>query len=334
METQMKSLQVKTKTNDVDSKGRVTVAVNGIGIEDSQGDISMPGSFDATLKLDIDRMKWLYNHDITQLLGVPLEGAEIDDNLVMVGQLNMEKQLCRDVYADYKLFAENDRTLEHSIGVIAVRRDDADKRKVLEWKMFEYSTLSFLGANPRTFLVDLKSATRDQVKSAVEFLQKALEQPEYSDLRLNKMDMELRLLLKSLNGGRIATCPCCGAKFDYDEQDEITFGQQVRDTAMMYARWLVEDIVYDEVQNLEPELREQVLNIIDTLKANKIEINEKSITDAMSYVRCPECWARVYQCDIAGGEKSDKKMIETKPQIVTTAPKSFSNMLASITSKM
>ena len=42
MEEKIKSLQYKTKANDVDEKGIVTVAVNGIGVKDSQNDISMP----------------------------------------------------------------------------------------------------------------------------------------------------------------------------------------------------------------------------------------------------------------------------------------------------
>ena len=53
MEEKIKSLQYKTKANDVDEKGIVTVAVNGIGVKDSQNDISMPGSFNKTLKENI-----------------------------------------------------------------------------------------------------------------------------------------------------------------------------------------------------------------------------------------------------------------------------------------
>ena len=34
MEEKIKSLQYKTKANDVDEKGIVTVAVNGIGVKD------------------------------------------------------------------------------------------------------------------------------------------------------------------------------------------------------------------------------------------------------------------------------------------------------------
>ena len=216
MKGQMMNLQVVTKANDVDAKGRVKVAVNRTGIEDAQGDISMPGSFDKTLREDLFRMKWLYNHDVTQLLGVPLEGSEQNGDVVMVGQLNMDKQLCRDVYTDYKLMAQYGRTLEHSVGVIPIKRNKDDKRMVEEWKMLEYSTLSFLGANPCTYLVDIKSATPSRIKEAVDFLQSALKEPTYSDYRLKSLDMNLQLLLRKLDGGRVVTCPYCGEAFDYD----------------------------------------------------------------------------------------------------------------------
>jgi len=302
MDKTMKNLMVQTKTNDVDEKGRVTVAVNRTGIEDSQGDISMPGSFDATLATDINRMKWLKDHDVTQLLGVPLEGSEKDGDIIMVGQLNMEKQLCRDVYTDYKLMAEYGRTLEHSVGVIAVERDKADRRKVKQWKMLEYSTLSFLGANPCTYLVDIKTATPARVKEAIEFLQKALCQPEYSDYRLKDMDKHLSLLLKKLNGGRIVTCPHCGHVFDYDEMEEHTFESQVLDYANQYVDWVVSDTVYDHIQQLKPEIQTEVGNVLEAIKAAGMPINQKSITSVMSWVWCPNCWSRVYSSLI--GEKS------------------------------
>lgn len=298
----MKSLPVITKANDVDEKGRVTVAVNRTGVEDSQGDISMPGSFDATLITDLSRMKWLYNHDWTQLLGVPLEGAEKDGDLIMVGQLNMKKQLCKDVYTDYKLMAEYGRTLEHSVGVIAIERDKVDKWKVLQWKMLEYSTLSFLGANPFTYLVDIKSASRKKVKDAIEFLQKALSMPEYSDCRLNDIDMRLQLMLKKLNGANIVTCPHCGEVFDADAQFHHTFTQEVLDNAAEFVSWIVNDCVYDHVQSLKPEIESEVSQIIDAIKALNLPIEEKSITAVANYVRCPYCWGKVYDTPVSSPE--------------------------------
>lgn len=295
MEEKIKSLQYRTKANDVDEKGIVTVAVNGIGVKDSQNDISMPGSFNKTLKENIGRMRWFLNHRTDQLLGVPLSGKETEGNLVMTGQINLEKQIGRDTLADYKLFAENSRTLEHSIGVKAIKKDLADPCKILEWRMMEYSTLTSWGSNPQTFLINIKSATTDQVKDAIDFVRKAFQQHGYSDERLKGYDMELNLLLKSLNGGAVVSCPHCGYQFDYDAETEHTFAQQVLDYAADYQRWITQDIVRGEMEKLTPEIRTQVVALIDSVKSKETELTQKSLQDIMAYVRCPHCWAKVYR---------------------------------------
>ncbi len=294
-------LQYKTKANDVDeAKGIVTVAVNGIGIVDSQNDISMPGSFNKTLKENIGRMKWFLNHDTTQLLGVPLEGEERDGNLVMVGQLNLNKQIGRDTLEDYKLYAAAGRTLEHSIGVQAIKRDSNDKRKVLEWKMWEYSTLTSWGSNPQTFLVGIKSDGPDNVRANIEFIRKAL-QMRYSDERLKQYEMRLDMLNKALEGAVVVTCPHCGQEFVWDDAEKHTFNQQVLDIANMYLHWFTEDIVYEEMSKLQPEIRAAVLDILNPVLSKcdgKIEFAEKALTDFAEYAYCPHCYSRVYNSSI------------------------------------
>ena len=307
----IKSLKLRTKANEVDEeKGIVTVAVNGIGVKDSQNDISMPGSFNKTLRENMNRMRWFLNHRTDQLLGVPLSGEERDGNLIMTGKINLEKQIGRDTFADYKLYAENGRTLEHSIGVQAIKRDSVDSCKVLEWKMFEYSTLTAWGSNPQTFLVNLKSATADQVRDAVDFIRKAFKERGYSDERLKNYDMELNLLLKALNGDDIVTCPHCNHQFDYKEQFQHSFSQQVLDYANDYTRWLTERIVAEQIRALEPEVREEVTAIIDAIKAKGEEINEKSIADVMEYVRCPNCWAKGYKANKIIQEPASDSSVE------------------------
>jgi HK97 family phage prohead protease len=148
----------KSHIKDLDQKGRVVVAANAFGNIDSQGDISNFGSFSKTLKENFDRVRWLLNHDTTKLLGVPIEGSETNQHLQIVGQLNMEKEISRDVYADYKLYAEYGKSLEHSIGVDPIKYDIQGKvRKVSEWKLWEFSTLTAWGANPQTPMIDIKS---------------------------------------------------------------------------------------------------------------------------------------------------------------------------------
>lgn len=291
----MKSLQYETKALEVSEKGIVTVAVNGIGIEDSQHDISMPGSFAETLRSDIKKMRWYLNHDTRQLLGVPLSGEEKDNNLIMVGQLNLDKQIGRDTLADYKLFRDAGRTLEHSIGVKALARDEEDRRKVLKWRMLEYSTLTGWGANPNTYLVGIKSGTEQQLRDAVKFIRMAFKQYGYSDERLKNYDMELNMLLKSLNGGLIVSCPRCGRQFDYDSLPEHTFSHEVQEAAGNWLQWTAQDIAREEMEKLRPEIREQVVAIIDALKGDKESLTEKGITDSFAYVRCPHCYSRVYR---------------------------------------
>ena len=304
MEEKIQQLSYKTKVNDLDDeKGIVTIGVNGIGIEDAQGDISMPGSFTKTLQEGLkQRIKHLLDHDYHKQIGVPVDGYETDRDLVFVSALNLEKQISRDVYSDYKFNAEHGRTMEHSIGVSAVKRDNADSRKVLEWKLFEYSTLNAWGANPRTGLIDLKTATQDDVRRSVEVVREAMKE-RYSDERLKNLDMELSLLLKSLNGDLIVTCPECGQTFDYNEQHEHTFSDQVLEYAARVQGWIMQGIVDEEMSKLKPEIREQVLAILDTFKLGRMEMTEKSITEIASYVRCPHCWSRVYKTQAIGKEE-------------------------------
>ena len=145
--------------------------------------------------------------------------------------------------------------------------------------MMEYSTLTSWGSNPQTFLVNIKSATADQVKEAVDFIRKAFLQHGYSDERLKGYDMELSLLLKSLNGGAVVSCPHCGHQFDYDAETEHTFAQQVLDYAADYQRWITQDIVREEIEKLTPEIRTQVISLIDSVKSEKKEFSQKGLQD-------------------------------------------------------
>lgn len=320
-----RSLQYRTKANDVDeAKGIVIIDVNAFGVKDSQGDISMPGSFKKTLQEGFGRVKWLRNHRTDQQIGVPIEGAEVDNNLRVKGALHMNTQMGREVFEMYKLNAEYGRTMEHSIGVRAIKRDAKDSAKVLEWQLFEFSTLDAWGANPKTGLVDIKSASPRQVKEAIDFLKFAIREGDFSEETYKQHDMELNLLLKSLNGGMVVTCPCCGHQFDYDEQEQHTFSQQVLDLANQYGRWMTEDAVYEQMRQLEPEIQAQVVEVLTTAgiiggtnvtKEQRAEITEKAFADLMEYVRCPKCWSKVYKSNTL--IKPEGQTVKQEPEIST-----------------
>ena len=150
------SLEKEIKGID-EAQGIVEMYVNAFGNEDTDGDISAKGSFKKTIKDNFKRIKHFLNHYSDQLLGLPLKFIEDDFGLLVTSQMNLAKQFVKDVFADYILFSNNNRTLEHSVRVMDVKRDTNNNKIVLEWKLWEYSTLYSWGANEKTPLVNIKS---------------------------------------------------------------------------------------------------------------------------------------------------------------------------------
>ncbi len=184
-----KFITVEKEIKDIEEKqGIVTMYVNAFDNEDSDEDISVKGSFKKTIKDNLHRIKHFLNHDRDKLLGVPIQMMEDDWGLIAVSQLNMNKQLARDVFEDYKLYAEHNKTLEHSVRVQPVKRDPKDRRRVLEWKLWEYSTLYAWGANPETPLINIKDLGD---------LEMMISEGNYSDERATKIQ-ELYDKLKAL----------------------------------------------------------------------------------------------------------------------------------------
>lgn len=107
--------------------------------------------------------------------------------------------------------------------------------------------------------------------------------------------MELNLLLKSLGGGLIVTCPCCGHQFDYDNEPEHTFSQEVQEAAGELVMSIGRNEARRQIERYRPEIQNEVSAIIDGLSAANKEISTKSIVEAFAYVRCPYCWSRVYR---------------------------------------
>ena len=168
------------EVKDLDEKeGIVTLYMNSFDNEDSDGDISVKGSFKKTFKENIGEIWHLLNHNTNYWLGIPLELIEDDFGAIAVSQMNMEKQIAKDVFEDYRLCAKHNRTLQHSIRVYAIKRDSDDTRRVLEWKLWEYSTLYSWGANPETPLIDIKS---------LDELEIMMREGNYSDEKAKKIE--------------------------------------------------------------------------------------------------------------------------------------------------
>jgi len=196
MNRQHKSLS-KGLIEDLDSKGRVKHAINAFNVLDSDDDISEPGSFDKTIKENFNRVKWFLNHNTGILLGVPLELKADDRYLMATSQFNMAKEISRDTYEDYKLYAENGKSLEHSFGFDVIKRNQKDNRRISEYRLWEYSTLTNWGANEHTPLVDLKSLDSPTITQSIEWLELCCRKGNYTDAKGKLLEAKIKEL-KSL----------------------------------------------------------------------------------------------------------------------------------------
>jgi len=211
--------KISYEVKDIDSKkGIITLYANTFDRMDTDNDVSLKGSFKKTIKEWFNRVKWFYNHDMTKLLGVPLEAKEDNFGLLLTGQLNLQKELSKDVFEDYKLYADNGRSLEHSIGVNAVKYetfegDSVPKefkkeangwvRVVSEWKWWEFSTLSGWGANQESLMVSLKNLK--EIDNTLSWLDKMKER-NYTDERHKNIELTISTL-KSLKNEPFESTP-------------------------------------------------------------------------------------------------------------------------------
>lgn len=187
----MEFKQLSTPITDLDeATGIVKAYANVYHNEDSDGDISMPGSFNKTVKENFKRIRVLKDHNSRESLGVPKEIDTSDPyGLMTVTQFNLKKDLARDMYSDIILAKENGQNAELSIGYGMTKRDNKDARKIIEYGWLgEYSVLTSWAANPLAIVTDIKS--RDKV---MDFLTKMYNLP-HSDARL----IQVENILKSL----------------------------------------------------------------------------------------------------------------------------------------
>lgn len=284
-------LIVKTKSNEVNDAGVVTIAVNAIGNLDSHKEISASGSFDKTLLENFKRTRHFLNHNRDILIGCPLEGNEVNKLIVMKSEMNLDIEKGRDVYSFYKLYQKNDMTLEHSVGVEKVKVDKVDPRLVLEWRMWEFSTLYDWASNPNTPLLDLKQLQfQNDPQKSISFLKDALKL-KFSDTILETYENYLVMIEKAISGKEVELVTCsCGLTFDYNSVHEHTLEDEVLQIAREAINWNTYKIVQSEVEKLTPELQNQIQDILHTATLTK-----KSINDLTSFVRCPNCYNRIYK---------------------------------------
>jgi HK97 family phage prohead protease len=194
-------MEIKTKAIyqqiiDLDkAQGLVKAYINTFNIIDDYNEVSMPGSFKKTFAENFKKIYWLKNHDWDEMPGITKELYEDSKGAIAVGQINMKKQESLDLWNDYLLYAENGRSLEHSVRVRTIKSEiKGEITYIYEQKMTEWSTLTRPGANPETDVISLKYSDND-----LELLKKALNL-NYSDEKLQKIEEQIKALeLKAVN---------------------------------------------------------------------------------------------------------------------------------------
>jgi len=156
----MKTKTFKSEVMDVAEKGIITIAISKFDVKDAGKDITRKGAFTKTFKESGNRIKHYMDHSLRQManVGLPVKMYEDATYAIVESALNLEKQISRDLFSDYKFFKEHGKTLEHSYGYKTIKGKALDDggEEILELKMYEYSTVG-LGMNEHTPLLDLKS---------------------------------------------------------------------------------------------------------------------------------------------------------------------------------
>jgi len=277
---------------DVTDEGIVSIYVNKFNNVDTAGEISDPKSFNKTISDGIQRIKHLKDHDQHKLLGLPLEIKPDSFGLLVRSAMNLKKDLAKDVFEDYKFFAGYNRTLEHSIGTWIVKSvPDGKFKRILEYALFEYSTLSFLGANPETPLVSFKNDSNFQQLNLLTQMLKG----NYTDERFKILENSINLIKKSMDGQLIVECPCCGLAFDYNSCEERTVEALIMDSVVNFTRWTIEDTVQQEMSKLRPDIQSQVLEMVQSTKG-------LDLSGMYNHVRCPKCYSIVTNKSLANSE--------------------------------
>lgn len=179
------------------------------GNVDAHGDVIEKGAFKKTLQENFDRVKVLYQHEIDEPIGKPIEMYEDDKGLYVKAFLSMTETgkdtltLIRDGVID-----------EMSIGFDIIK-DDYDrqtgKRIIKEVRLWEFSPVTF-AANDRAKIVgvkdlndlvyQVKNSDKMIIEKAIESLKSLMNEPgKPSTQNKNEVDVEeIKDILAAIKG--------------------------------------------------------------------------------------------------------------------------------------
>lgn len=191
---------------DIDGrKGIVTGYFANFNTLDSDGDVIKKGAFTKSLSESgpasaKPRIKHIMNHDWTQPLGVITTLKEDAKGLYYESQLGTHA-----LGVDFIKMVDSGLITEHSIGYRTIKYNQVTPwqdmtpekiaRELTELKLYEGSSLTFLGANPNTPLLGLKSGmSQDRVTKRIDLIIKSLRAGSFTDETFELLEIELKQL--------------------------------------------------------------------------------------------------------------------------------------------
>ena len=182
---------------DLDNKGTVTFYGNAFDVKDSDGDISLKGSFKKTLQENRSRLRHLKWHDPRYMIGAIKEINEDEIGLNVVSKLMMNTQLGKETYEEYKALMDVGQRHEHSVAVMPIKYEHTDDgREVSEWRLHEVSTVAW-GANSMSLVTDIKNLkdySREDIEKDIVMLRALINIKSYDDLKLAELDKQINYL--------------------------------------------------------------------------------------------------------------------------------------------
>ena len=171
MSRQLLFKSAETQVIDLDeTKGIVKGRASVFGNVDSDGDVMVKGAYAKSIKENLHRIKYLYQHDFYKPIGKFSELVETMASLDFVSELAVKASLARDVMEMIKAGV----ITENSVGFIPIK-EEFNKEKgvnyIKEAKLYEISAVT-LAANP---LATIESFKGDDVSKA-EMVNKYLEE--------------------------------------------------------------------------------------------------------------------------------------------------------------
>ena len=179
---------------DIDEKmGIVKGYGSYFGNKDSDNDVIAKGAYQKTIKENGDRVRYLYQHNMSQPIGKMKELYEDEKGLMFVAEIP-KTSLGMDVLELIK----GGVITENSVGILPLQKQmKEDYREITEVKLYEISAVT-LAANDQAKILDVKgNVDYQKLYKRFDSLAKVIRKGEISDEMGYAIESEI-LKLKSL----------------------------------------------------------------------------------------------------------------------------------------